>query len=170
MKNGKNIIIGCLLVAIMGMSIGYAALAQTLTINGSADVTTAKWDVRFTKITEKTMSGAVASAPPTFNVTTATFAVDLKAPGSYAIYEIEVSNNGSIDAVLDSLTDLTVKNGEEPKDIVYTITGIKATDSLAAAGKTVFQVKVEWLLSSTTIPTVKQKTATINLNYVQKTA
>ena len=39
----KNILIGALLVAIIAMSIGYAAMAQQLTISGSANFSDASW-------------------------------------------------------------------------------------------------------------------------------
>ena len=49
MKDGRNIIIAALLVAVLTMSIGYAAFATTLNINGNAEIT-GTWDVKITGI------------------------------------------------------------------------------------------------------------------------
>ena len=48
--NGKkNLAIGMLVAAICIMAIGYAALAQTLTINGTAEIT-GTWDVHLQNV------------------------------------------------------------------------------------------------------------------------
>ena len=52
MKDRKNILIVALLIAIVAMSVGYAALAQQLTINGTANIS-ASCDVKIKEITEK---------------------------------------------------------------------------------------------------------------------
>ena len=51
----KNILIGALLAVVFVMAVGYAAFAQTLTINGSAEITSS-WDVRY-ETTQKTGQG-----------------------------------------------------------------------------------------------------------------
>ena len=48
----KNFVIIALFVAIVAMGVGYAALTQVLTINGTASVGDAKWQVEITDIKE----------------------------------------------------------------------------------------------------------------------
>ena len=45
----KNILLLILLLVVLGMTIGYAALAQLLSINGTANIT-ASWDIKITNI------------------------------------------------------------------------------------------------------------------------
>ena len=52
----KSLLIGVLLIAVVLMSVGYAALASQLDINGTAAISS-KWDVKFTSITEGTPTG-----------------------------------------------------------------------------------------------------------------
>ena len=43
----KVLSVAALLVAVLGLTVAFAALSQTLTINGSATVNTASWDIHF---------------------------------------------------------------------------------------------------------------------------
>lgn len=177
MEKKKNVLIGALLVAIVLMSVGYAALAQLLTIEGTAHIS-ADWAVEITDIVEKTAVGATTNQVD-YTSTSATFDVNLEYPGAYAEYEVTISNNGTIDAILDSITGLETINTAEPKKVVYTLTGVTAGTSevVAKDGETVdtnvATVKVEWVAAAEgeteTIPTATTKTATINLNYKQNT-
>lgn len=166
-KNKKFLIILVLLV-LLGVAVGYAALSQTLTINGTAKIDT-EWNVVFTSITVADASGATQaeSTPSKDSDTSVTFNVTLEKPGSYAEYTIVVENKGKIDAKLSAITDLATINSTEPTDIVYTITGPEVGSELAASGTATYTVRVEWASDSDEIPTVKTKTATITLDYVQ---
>lgn len=166
-KNKKLLIILVLLV-LLGVAVGYAALSQTLTINGTARIVT-DWNVVFTSIELANASGATQaeSTPSKDNDTSVTFNVTLEKPGSYAEYTIVVENKGTIDAKLSAITNLDTINNTEPKDIVYSITGPEVGSELAASATATYTVRVEWSSDSEEIPTVKTKTATITLDYVQ---
>ena len=167
MEKKKSLIIGCLLATIVFMSVGYAALAQTLNINGTANVN-AEWKVEITGITDSNLVGATVTNTE-FDSTSATFDVDLAYPGATATFNVAVENNGTINAALDSISGLEAANSASPAEIQYEITGVKAGDKLAAGADTTATVKVTWLATSEEIPEVKTKTATISLNYVQDT-
>lgn len=65
-SKGRNVVIGTLLAAVAIMAVGYAALAQTLTINGTATINST-WDIKISKaelVTEST-TAPTASATPT---------------------------------------------------------------------------------------------------------
>lgn len=168
MTKTKNVIIGALLVAIVAMSVGYAALAQQLDINAKSNIT-GTWDIEFTELSEGVLTGATTKGTPTYTATSATFEVDLAYPGATATYDITVENKGNIDARLATITGLDVANAATPTEIQYTITGIEVGDSLNAGSSTTFHIAVTWN-DSDEIPTVTSKTATITLNYEQKTA
>lgn len=167
-KNSKLLLIIALLV-ILGVAVGYAALSQTLTIEGTANITS-DWKVLFTSITLKEKSDGVTEAegtPKLEGTTKAIFNVTLDKPGAYAEYKVVVENQGTIDAKLKSITDLTDINAQAPTDIKFTITGDAVGTELAASGSTTYVVRVEWLATSEEIPEEKSKTATIELEYVQ---
>ena len=167
MKEKKNVLMIALLVAVVAMSVGYAALAQTLTINGTANIS-ADWDVQITGITEGALNGATVVGTPAFDATSATFEVDLAYPGASAVFDVTVENKGTIDAVLDSIGGLVEANSAEPTYITYTVTGVEENDELAANGKVTATVTVSWDSAQDTVPEdAVSKTATITLNYVQ---
>ena len=101
---GRNIIIGTLLAAVAIMAVGYAALAQTLQINGTATISS-NWNVAITGITEGTPTGSATNkTPATSNGTTATFDVNLVKPGDKMVYQVTVTNSGTLNAKLTGLT------------------------------------------------------------------
>lgn len=164
-KSNKNIILLILLLVIVGMAVGYAALSQALVINGTANITT-EWKVLFTNIEEGTLTGAESKTAPSYTATTATFDVNLLYPGASAQYKVTVANQGSINAKLTSVDGIDTANAAAPTDITYTIDA-EANDTLAASSEKVYTVTVTWNAASETIPETKTKTATITLNYEQ---
>lgn len=174
MKKSRNIIIGALLIAVVSMAIGYAALAQQLSIKGTANIA-ADWDIEITKIAMTSQKGAKnhEDKAPTFTATSATFNVDLEYPGAYAEFDVDIENLGTIDAYLVSVAGVDTANAAEPDVLKYTLTGVSANDNLLQDGKATAHVKVEWVASADdtdVIPEVTTKTATITFNYKQKTA
>lgn len=164
-KSNKNIILLILLLVIVGMAVGYAALSQALVINGTANITT-EWKILFTNIEEGTLTGAESKTAPSYTATTATFDVNLLYPGASAEYIVTVANQGSINAKLTSVDGIETANAAAPTDIKYTIDA-QANDTLNANTTKTYKVTVTWDAASTTIPETKTKTATITLNYEQ---
>lgn len=164
----KKILIITLLIAIIAMSVGYAALAQVLNINGTANIT-ALWNVEITNIELKDSIGAKNKKIPTYDERTASFDVDLSYPGASATYIVKVENKGTVDAKLSSISGVEDANSEEPAAVYYTVTPISETDGLKAGDETTFDVKFEWQsITMDSIPLITSKAATINLNYIQK--
>lgn len=98
-----------LIVAVLGLTIAFAALSQTLTINGSATAEKSSWDVRFENLnlSEKTGTAEVSTSPSLTETTISGLNISLSKPGDKIIYEFDLVNNGSIDA---KLTDITINN------------------------------------------------------------
>ena len=171
MDKKKNIVIVALLAVIALMTTGYAALAQVLDINGTANIS-ADWAVEITNIELASSTGATNTdgVAPTYDATSATFAVDLAYPGATATYDVTIENKGTIDAKLSSISGVEAANALQPAEIQYEVTGVTVNDKLASEGKAVAHVKVTWVSATEdTIPTATSKTATITLNYVQDT-
>ena len=101
----KIISLCALLVAVLGLTVAFAALSQTLTINGSAAVNTASWDIHFEKTSgkETKVKGAATFTEPTLSGTTIeNFSATLTKPGDSVIYYFDIVNNGTVDAVVSS--------------------------------------------------------------------
>lgn len=177
-RNG--IIIGALLITIALMTIGYAALATQLTINGTVSTGDTSWNIEFesiTKNTSLTTTDATEKTLPSASGTAATFNVELAKPGAKIVYDLVVVNNGTIDASFKEITGIDELNASEPAAITYDAYRLDSADGsvvngegdLLAQGKNYFRVIVEWPQTSTEVPTeTKSKTGTIYLDYVQK--
>ena len=96
-----------LLVLLLLISVGYAAIATTLKINGTATVKSSKWDVYWEPTSINVTQGSVAAtgenaAHVTNNTTKdeVAFSVNLDEPGDFYEFTVDAVNNGSIDAVI----------------------------------------------------------------------
>lgn len=178
-KDVRNVMMMALVVAILVMAVGYAALSQRLTVNGKATIADAKWKVRITDIQFDSASSNVTTDATTQSLnpaesvvgegsTGAKFDVTLGAPGDKAVYTITVTNLGTIDAELDEITDLTSINSDAPADIKFTVTPDSSNAAILSANAThTYTVSVEWLASATEVPEVTEKSATIYFDYQQ---
>ena len=164
MKNKKTIMIGILCTLVCVMAVGYALLAQQLNINGRASIDST-WKVEITNITEKDIVGDASSKEtPSYTSTTANFSVGLIQPGDSITYDIEVTNSGTLDAVLESIN----VSMDENDAITYTTSGLKKGDKLTKNGsKNTLTVKVEYNLEVTSQPANTGKELTVTLNYEQ---
>ena len=101
----KIISLCALLVAVLGLTVAFASLSQTLTINGSAAVNAASWDIHFEKSSgkETETEGAATFTEPTLSGTTIeNFSATLTKPGDSVTYYFDIVNKGTIDAVVSS--------------------------------------------------------------------
>lgn len=173
-RKSKGIIIGVLCAVIIFMSIGFAAMASTLTIEGNATISDT-WNVQITSITKKESSaGVTETASPTFSATTANFNVALKEPGDYAVYTVTVTNAGTLDAVLSTISEAPQVDGSAA--IKYTLTPAAGSQEGSTLAKTngthSFDVKVEYLSTAVgeNAPQANvSKSYTVTLNYDQAT-
>ena len=101
----KIISLCALLVAVLGLTVAFAALSQTLTIKGSAAVNAASWDIHFEKTSgkETEVKGAATFTEPTLSGTKIeNFSATLTKPGDSVTYYFDIVNNGTVDAVVSS--------------------------------------------------------------------
>lgn len=173
-KNKNSVIISCLVVAIIAMSVGYAALAQQLTINGTAGTGNASWSIAFDSITKNaslSTAGATEESAPVVSGTSATFDVTLANPGSKMVYDVVVKNSGTIDATYVGLSGVDEANSALPTQIQYTVEKTDANVDLLSNSNDTYRITIEWPASSTTVNTTEtSKTATIHFDYEQKAA
>lgn len=147
-KTMKTKLVVLLLILVLLISVGYAALTTNLTINGTATVKHQSWSVYFDNVQVKTgsVSGAkVTTAPSTSGTTTTTlnWEVSMDTPGEFYEFNVDVVNNGTIDAMIGTETDSIIAStltAEQQKYLDYTIKYVNGTDidqyPYLAAGET----------------------------------
>ena len=99
----KSIIMFVLAIVLIIMGVGYAAARTVLSINGTANLE-ATWDVSITGITEGVAKGkAYNKETPSYTGTNATFNVGFKSLGDSMDYEVTITNNGTMDAIVSNI-------------------------------------------------------------------
>ena len=163
-KIQKNSVILVLLAIVLVMAIGYAAFAQQLTINGSAEITS-KWDVHISDISvnQETLNGKNLQATVGEDNISATFKAELVQPGSAVTYNVTVKNGGTLNAKLDTI----VFNDSNNEAIQYSYAGINEDDVIEAAGEKTFTVTVKFNESLTQTPSNTTSDLTMTLSFVQ---
>lgn len=138
-KNGKakNIVLAVLLVAVLTLSIAYAALSTTLTINSAATVKGSTWNVEFqeksgqsalcTVTKGSASSNAKLKQGTTPSVTSTLFSgldVEFSVPGDKVVCTWEVANKGSFDAILKTFTlgSVSATDATVQSNISYSLT------------------------------------------------
>ena len=103
MKNKKSNKTTLLILLLLGISIGYAALSTTLKINGTTTIAKNTWDIYWDHIDNQ--SGVTPTTVPVIGDdnengvnTVVTWGVTLDKPGDYFEFTVDAVNAGSIDA------------------------------------------------------------------------
>ncbi len=128
-----------------------------------------QWDIQSTIVGNgKVYGNAEEKSKPRLVGNTFYFDVLLKSPGDYVLYDIEVSNKGVLDAVLEQVST-SIDHKENTKNAIrFTVTGIEKGSSLNSGDTKKIQVKVEW------DPAVQEEiehaysTLFVHLQFVQK--
>lgn len=103
----KTLSLVALVVAVLGLTVAFAALNAKLTIEGTASVSKASWDVHFANLTGPTVSGKASAGEITAEngkgiqakATTILLPdMTLALPGDTITYTVDVVNAGTIDA------------------------------------------------------------------------
>ena len=154
-EKSKNILLGVLIVGLVSMTVAYAALSTTLTINGTAKVEETKWDIHFANVAVDTTNTTIPStdyslgtldndASKTTGTLISGLTATLKKPTDKLVVTFNIVNAGTIDAKNTSFVKHitrdsgTAKTTDTNDVVTYTIdcaTGAKGTsDVLNKAG------------------------------------
>ena len=178
----KNILIGTLLAVVFVMAVGYAAFAQQLTINGSAEITS-NWDVHMTNDGKSATPTSTMGTAPTGEVNveegglTATFTANLVSPGDKVTFVVPIENTGSIDATLNDVVLTSTTPNMNIQDLVattqdgnikYTVTRPTASPLTANGGKDTITIVAEFVDQNNqgNLQNVSAN-LTVTMNYVQ---
>ena len=111
-KTFKIVLIASLVVAVIGLSIAFAALSRQLTINGTGTFDRAGWDIYFENLSSPTLKGAATTTgTPTLasnGPSISNINVTLSHPTDEVKYTVDITNNGDIDAEIESITLPTI--------------------------------------------------------------
>ena len=135
-------------VSVFTLSIAYAAMSAVLEIHGNSEVVASSWDIHLENA--KVKSGSVATnAPVISGNSTLAFDVELNMPGEFYEFTVDVVNEGSIDAMIDSVVKTPELTTEQAKYIKYEITyengeSISAKQTLKKGTSTPIKVRVEY--------------------------
>ena len=167
-----SIILCVIVILVFTLTIAYAALSAVLTINGSAEVVASNWDIHLENATVR--NGSVVTTLPTItNGTTATFNVSLSKPGDYYEFNIRLVNDGTLDAMVESITKSSLTD-EQSKYFNYYIgyesgESINTRQLLAANDYLVLRVRVEYRndITAEDLPSTTQViNSSFSVNYV----
>ena len=176
MKNNRKVLYGlvalALVLSVVGISVGFASMSSTLTINGTTTVVPASWKIKFTNLQQESLTGAaeVTTAPQiTSDTHIGNYAVKLTKPGDSVVYTFDVENEGTLDAQLSSYTFATptiTGTGDTAaadativtNNLVYTLTydddsAISTGATLAKDGKASFKLTIAYPETATELPT-----------------
>lgn len=105
-RRKKTSLVIALLIAILSMSIVFAAMSTTLQIRGAGTVNASDWSIKFENLAPVTLTGAaVETQTPQIvdDTEIGTYNVTLKRPGDVVTYNFDVHNYGTLDAVIERL-------------------------------------------------------------------
>ena len=168
----KMLSLSAVLVAVLGLTVAFAALSTTLNIKGSAYLDAAKWGIKFQNLSEPSIVGEASDAKTAKiekDVSINDIKVTLSKPGDSVTYTVDLVNDGDINAKIENIekTNLTE---EQQKYITFTVkykendTELKIGDILSKKEVKPLVIKIEYRkdLESSDLPKSAQG---INLSY-----
>ena len=123
MRNKKKSQISVLLLILLGLSIGFAALATTLKINGSTTITKNTWNIYWDNIANQDgvtpTTSEIVSEDANHPNNIVTFEVTFDKPGDYYEFTVDAVNAGTLDAEILSIekkyNDTVIPEEEDPE-------------------------------------------------------
>lgn len=152
-------------ISILSLTVVYAALSVTLNITGSTEIAASNWDIHLENPIVRTGSVS-ANAPSISGNNNLSFTANLKTPGDYYEFSVDVVNDGTVDAMIDSIVKTPELTEEQSKYIKYEATyqngnSISTKQTLKKGTRTPIIIRVEFRKDLTAADLPK---TTTNLN------
>ena len=162
-----SIILCLVLVCIFTLTLAYAALNAVLKINGNASIVASNWDIHLENPVVK--HGSVSNDIPTIlSSNSLSFRSVLVDPGDYYEFTVDVVNDGSIDAMIESVSLSPELTSTQSKYLNFEVSyqngeSITSKQNLKAGTFTTIKVRVEFRkdINISDLPSVEE-----NLNSV----
>ena len=172
-KRRKQSLLFGIILLMLGLGLGYAYLTTNLSIEGIADIDSNTWDVYWdnVQVTTGSVTGDQVTQAPTIdtNKTTVSFHVRLSQPGDYYEFTVDAVNDGSIDAMIDTINKTINNSTTVPEYLNYTVTydddiEITSNQLLASGDLETYKVRVEYRtdIETSQLPDTAQ---TLNLKF-----
>ncbi len=102
-RREKILAVVSLIIAVICLSIAFAAMSTNLIINGDAALENSSWDIHFENLSEPKIVGTAKELkePSIDDTTIKNISVSLKNPGDSVTYEFDIVNAGTTDAKSD---------------------------------------------------------------------
>ena len=189
-RNKKQRRIMLILILVLAISVGFALLSSTLSINGTAGINKNTWSIHWDSDSiHETEGGVTATMPAQVTDTeekNIDFAVDLELPGDYYEFTADAINDGTIDGQVETIRITfyeedgvtPIEEGDLPSDIIYSIkhadgSEIEENEVITANGGTIgYKFRVEFDKNSTSLPgtiVVKPKTEIVPVQKPEET-
>lgn len=110
-----------LLVAVVFMTVGFAAYEGALNINGTVKIQSNKWSVLYDSASYQESADSVAANSKTVAADNYTFDVTLSKPGDFYEATVAVKNDGTFGAEITGITMSTLTEAQQ-KYLTYTVT------------------------------------------------
>ena len=189
MKEGKKtlyyFIALSLVLSVVGISVGFAAMSSQLNVNGTANVVPASWKVKFNNLSSPTITGdaEVVQAPVVESDThIGNYEVKLTKPGDTVVYTFDITNEGSLDAELSDYTFTTptiTGTGDKAdqdasivsSNLVYTLTyadgtAISQNDGLDKEETKSLQLTIGYKSDATELPANPVSVSNMDVTFV----
>ena len=165
MKKKQYLLIGLVVICVFLMlGLGYALLSQDLDIKGTGTITS-DWNILITDIVTKEKSATASNVTaPTHSGTSATINAKFELPGDFISYDITVANQGTLNAVLDSIK-IKMKDQEV---FLFSVEGIQSGEALNVGEEKTFTLTIRYNENITSTPDITNIDLSMNLDYLQE--
>ncbi len=146
-KLGIMYAIALILAASLG--VGYAAFSTTLEVRGDASIKHSSWNVQLSNLVVKNGSVTPTTPAAISNGNTVNFAARLEEPGDFYEFNVDVVNNGTMDAKLNGISISPELTAAQQAYLDYTVkysdgTAIQTNDSLDHGQTRTFKVSMSY--------------------------
>lgn len=153
MKNRKTVVVAFLLVAVMLLGVGYAALTDVLDITGTADVNQSAAEESFNEdiyfsAAKANEDGNTASVNADNNDKASFTAKTLKGKGDKATFTFTIKNAGDLDVTVTPVLNASLGN-TQPEYFAVTSDWAGQTKELASSAEITYTITVELLKTPT---------------------
>ena len=143
-----TLVLCLILIGVFTLTIAYAALNAVLTIQGSAQVSSADWDIHLANPIVKSGS-ATTDVPVITSGKSLTFNTTLNMPGDFYEFTVDVVNSGTIDGMIEKVTKTPELTAEQAKYLKYEVSyanseSVTSKQMIAAGVTMTIKVRVEY--------------------------
>jgi len=172
MKNKRSFYIALILLLGVALTIGYAVLSQTLKIKGNTSIASNSWIIYFDHLMER--PGTLeATVPAKINAAKdrIDFTITLDKPGDNYTFETDIINDGTIDAMIDSVSlsglPSSLNNIVEWKVTYLDGTSLQKCDELLSKTKRRIKVVVDYKKDIDALPEETDMELSLEVHYIQ---